>query len=57
MMYDCAIEDRSMIIQAVLEGILSPEHVTLKELQRLESNMFELICDQLTPFATWETEQ
>lgn len=54
---DCAIEDRSMIIQAALEGIISADHITEMELFDLEETIFELICDQKTPFAMWETEQ
>jgi hypothetical protein len=56
-MIDFVIEDRDMIIQAVLDGILSAEHITMEEIQDLEEVVFEEICDQLSPFECWETEQ
>jgi uncharacterized protein (DUF2267 family) len=56
-MIDCVIEDREMIIQAVFDGVLGAEHITLEELQEIEENLFEEICDMHTPFTTWETLQ
>ena len=56
-MIDFVIEDRDMIIEAVLEGILSAEHITEDELFEIEENLFEAICDQESPFACWETIQ
>ena len=56
-MIDCVIEDRDMILQAVLDGVLGVEHVTLEEIYNLEEELFEEICDEKTPFATWETVQ
>lgn len=56
-MIDCAIEDREMIVQAVLDGVLSADYITEEELFDLEETVFELVCDKYTPFATWETLQ
>ena len=56
-MIDCVIDDREMIVQAVLDGILSAEHITYDELFELEDELFEAICDKYSPFAIWETEQ
>ena len=56
-MIDCVIEDREMIIAAVLDGIISPDYITEQELQDLEETVFELVCDKYTPFTTWETIQ
>jgi hypothetical protein len=56
-MIDCAIQDREMIIQAVLDGILGVEHITMDDIFQLEDELFEEICDKYTPFAIWETEQ
>ena len=56
-MIDCVINDRSMIVQAVLDGVLSAEHITEEELFDLEDAVFEAVCDKYTPFAIWETEQ
>lgn len=56
-MIDCVIEDREMIIQAVFDGVLDPSHITMDELQEIEENLFEEICDLKTPFQTWETLQ
>lgn len=49
--------DRQMVMQAVLEGKLPPESVTLEELQEVEETLFELIADRKSPFTTWETLQ
>ena len=56
-MIDCAIEDRSMIMQAVLDGQLSAEYVTMEEIFELEDELFEEVAAKYTPFATWETIQ
>ena len=56
-MIDCAIDDRGMIIEAVLDGILPPDFITDDELFDLENELFEAVCDKYTPFAIWETEQ
>ena len=56
-MNDCAIEDREFIMLAVLEGILGAEYVTLEEIYEMEDRVFEEICDEMTPFAIWETIQ
>lgn len=50
-------EDRQMVMQAVLEGKLPPDSVTLEELQEVEETLFELIAERKTPFATHETLQ
>lgn len=57
MQIDCVIEDREMIVQAVLDGVLSPDYITEEELFELEDTVFELVCDKYTPFAVWETIQ
>ena len=56
-MIDCVIHDREMIVQAVLDGILSAEHITMEEIEELEDALFEEVCDKYTPFSTWETLQ
>lgn len=56
-MIDCAIEDRAMIVQAVLDGVLPAEFITEEELYFMEDALFEAVCDKYTPFAIWETEQ
>lgn len=57
MSVDCVIDDREMIIQAVFDGILGAEHITMEEIQEIEENLFEEICDMHTPFAAWDTIQ
>ena len=57
MMTDCVIDDREMIIQAVFDGILGVEHITMEEIEMIEEELFEEICDEMTPFSTWETIQ
>jgi uncharacterized protein (DUF2267 family) len=57
MQIDCVIDDREMIIQAVFDGILGAEHITMEEIQEIEENLFEEICDMHTPFAAWDTIQ
>lgn len=56
-MIDYVIQDREMIIEAVLEGILPEDYITDEELYDLEETLFELVCEQHTPFSTWETLQ
>lgn len=56
-MIDCVIQDREMIVQAVLDGVLSAEHITDEELYDLEDAVFEAVCDKYSPFTIWETEQ
>lgn len=50
-------DERRLVMIAVLEGKLSPEHVTMEELYEVEDRLFELIADMKTPFQTWETLQ
>lgn len=50
-------EERKMIMQAVLEGKLDANHVTMEEIKEVEDLVFELIADRKTPFATHETLQ
>ena len=50
-------EDRAMVMQAVLEGKLSPEAVTLEELNEVENTIFEIIAGRQTPFSTFELMQ
>lgn len=57
MQVDFVIEDREMIIQAVFDGQLGVEHISMDEIFELEDALFEEICDELTPFSTWETLQ
>lgn len=57
MQVDFVIEDRDMIIQAVFDGQLGVEHITMDEIFELEESIFEEICDEVTPFAIWETIQ
>ena len=54
-MIEYVMEDREMIIQAVFDGILDASHITMEELQEIEENLFEEICDLKSPFQTWET--
>lgn len=51
------IEDRDMVIDAVLNGVLSADHITDDELTEMEDAVFELIASDYTPFATWDTIQ
>lgn len=57
MVIDCVIQDRQMVVQAVLDGVLSANYITEEELFDLEDRVFEAVCDKYTPFAIWETEQ
>ena len=57
MMTDCVIDDREMIIQAVLEGQLSAEYITMDEIYELEDELFEIVASKKTVFDTWETLQ
>lgn len=54
---DCVIDDREMIIQAVFDGQLGVEHITMDEIYELEDELFELVASQKTVFDTWETLQ
>ena len=45
-------EDRQMVMQAVLEGKLPADAVTMEELHEVEEILFELIADRKTPFQT-----
>lgn len=52
------IEDRSMIIDAVFAGILPTSHITNKELDTIERNLFELVCvHKANTFYSWRTLQ
>lgn len=55
-MIDCVIEDREMIIQAVLDGILGVEHITDDELQLLEENLFDEVAELYSLFDMSYTE-
>ena len=50
-------EDRQMIMQAVLEGKLPADSVTMEELDEVQEVIFELICDRQTPFSTFQVMQ
>jgi hypothetical protein len=50
-------EDRAMIMQAVLEGNLPPDSVTMEELNEVEETIFRLVCERQTPFDTFEVMQ
>lgn len=50
-------EDRLVIMQAVLEGKLPADSITMDELKELEETIFELICERKTPFDTFEVMQ
>lgn len=50
-------EDRQEVMLKVLAGELPATAVTLEELHEVEEMLFELIADQVTPFATHETIQ
>ena len=50
-------EDRQMIMQAVLEGKLPSDSVTMEELDEVKEVLFELICERQTPFSTFEVMQ
>lgn len=54
---DCVIDDREMIVEAVLQGILGAEHITEDELFELEDAVFEAVASKHTLFDTWETLQ
>jgi hypothetical protein len=50
-------EDRQMVMQAVLEGKLPADSVTLDELDEVQEILFELICERQTPFSTFQVMQ
>lgn len=50
-------EERRMVLQAVLDGQLGVEHVTLEEIFILEDELFEEVAEMHSPFQTWETLQ
>jgi hypothetical protein len=50
-------EDRAMIMQAVLEGKLPPDSVTMEELNEVEDTIFEIIAERQTPFETFQVMQ
>lgn len=50
-------EERRLVLQAVLDGQIGVEHVTLEEIFILEDELFEEVAEMHTPFATWETLQ
>ena len=50
-------EDRQMAMQAVLEGKLPADSVTLDELDEVQEILFELICERQTPFSTFQVMQ
>lgn len=39
--------DRQMIVQAVLEGKIGPEHMTSEELLEINLNLMEAITDRM----------
>lgn len=51
------IQDRELIIQAVFDGQLSVEYISMDEIYELEDDLFEEIASERTPFTTWETIQ
>jgi hypothetical protein len=51
------IQDREMIIQAVFDGQLGVEYISMDEIYEIEDELFEEIANQQTPFTTWETIQ
>lgn len=51
------IQDRTLIRMAVFDGVLDESHLTMDDLYDMEDTVFELLCDKLTPFTTWETVQ
>ena len=57
MMTDCVIDDREMIIQAVFDGQLGAEYITMEEIYEIEDELFELVAAEKTVFDTWETLQ
>jgi hypothetical protein len=56
-MIDCVIDDRGMVMQAVLDGLLPVDYITDDELYFMEDRLFEAVCDKYSPFQIWETEQ
>jgi hypothetical protein len=50
-------EERALVLQAVMDGQLGVEHVTLDEIFEAEDAIFEEVASMLTPFTTWETIQ
>ncbi len=51
------IQDRELIIQAVFDGQLGVEYISLDEIIEMEDEIFEAVAEQHTPFSTWETLQ
>lgn len=52
---DYIIEDRSLIILSVLQGILPESYVTLEEINNVTSQLFDIVCKQYSPFPISET--
>lgn len=50
-------EERALVLQAVMDGQLGVENVTLDEIFEAEDAIFEEVASMLTPFTTWETIQ
>jgi hypothetical protein len=50
-------EERALVLQAVLDGQLGVEYVTLDEIFEAEDALFEEYANSVTPFTTWETLQ
>jgi hypothetical protein len=50
-------EERALVLQAVIDGQIGVEHVTLEEIFEAEDAIFEEVASSLTPFNTWETIQ
>lgn len=50
-------EERALVLQAVIDGQIGVEHVTIDEIFEAEDAIFEESASMLTPFTTWETLQ
>lgn len=50
-------EDRSMVINAVLDGIIDDAYIMDSEIYELEERMFEMMTDDYADFQIWETIQ
>jgi hypothetical protein len=50
-------EDRMLVMQAVMDGQIGVEHVTLDEIVMCEDAIFEDYAATLTPFQTYHVIQ
>lgn len=50
-------DDRSMVINAVLDGVIDDAYIMDSEIYELEDRLFEMISNDVADFQIWETIQ